>query len=52
MGGPVSLGANTWMTATTIPAAAGVGGNVTNGSGGNAGLVIITYNSPTGVCSL
>jgi hypothetical protein len=35
------LGANTWSTATTLPAAAGAGTPV----GGNAGLVILTYTA-------
>ncbi|HYH97487.1 Ig-like domain-containing protein [Hyalangium sp.] len=37
------LGANTWSTATTLPAGAGAGSPV----GGNAGLVILTYSAPT-----
>ncbi len=37
------LGANTWSTATTLPAAAGTGST----GGGNAGLVILTYTAPT-----
>jgi hypothetical protein len=35
------LGANTWSTATALPAAAGAGTT----AGGNAGLVILTYNA-------
>jgi alpha-tubulin suppressor-like RCC1 family protein len=35
------LGANTWSTATTLPAAAGAGSS----GGGNAGLVILTYSA-------
>ncbi len=37
------LGANTWSTATTLPAEAGA----STPGGGNAGLVILTYNAPT-----
>jgi hypothetical protein len=49
---PGGLGAASWATATTLPAAAGAGGSVTAGQGGNAGLVILSYTSPTGACSL
>jgi hypothetical protein len=45
------LGASTWLSSTTLPAAAGAGG-ATYMHGGNAGLVILTYLTPTGVCSL
>jgi hypothetical protein len=50
------LGATNWSTSATLPAAAGAGGGGNIGgataNGGNAGLVILTYFSPTGVCSL
>ncbi len=42
-GSSYGLGANTWSTATTLPAAAGAG----TARGGNAGLVILTYNAVT-----
>ncbi len=42
-------GASTWAGSTTLPATAGAGG--TGYGGGNAGLVIYTYVSPTGTCS-
>jgi hypothetical protein len=49
----------TWASSTTLPLAAGVGGAFVpnpNGPavfmGGNAGLVILTYSSPDGTCSL
>jgi hypothetical protein len=45
------LGASTWASSTTLPAAAGAGGS-TDGQGGNAGLVILTYTPPNGTCSL
>ena len=45
------LGASTWSASTSLPASAGAGGQGT-GQGGNAGLVILSYVSPTGVCSL
>jgi hypothetical protein len=43
--GDVGLGANNWSNATTLPAAAGQGGQggYQVKSGGNAGLVILTY---------
>jgi alpha-tubulin suppressor-like RCC1 family protein len=37
-----ALGANTWSTATTLPAQAGAGSS----GAGNAGLVILTYSAP------
>jgi hypothetical protein len=40
-GSSYGLGANTWSTAMTLPAAAGAG----TAGGGNAGLVILTYNA-------
>lgn len=49
---PGGLGAITWSASTSLPTAAGLGGATTSGQGGNAGLVILTYASPTGVCSL
>ena len=58
--GPGGLGATTWAAATTLPGAAGAGGvwvipgsgPWAFGSGGNAGLVILTYTPPDGVCRL
>jgi hypothetical protein len=55
--GTGGLGANNWSSATTLPSEAGAGGaGVSNGlyktSGGNAGLIILTYTTPTGTCSL
>jgi hypothetical protein len=44
------LGANNWSSVTTLPAAAGSPGG--NDEGGNAGLVILSYASPDGTCSL
>jgi len=59
MAGVGGLGAMTWASSTTLPAAAGAGGALVpnpNGApilmGGNAGLVILTYSSPDGTCSL
>jgi hypothetical protein len=49
---PGGIGANTWSSSTSLPAAAGLGAATSSGQGGNAGLVILTYSSPTGVCSL
>jgi hypothetical protein len=50
-GAQVGLGASAWATATTFPAVAGAAGaNATQG--GNAGVVFLSYVSPTGVCSL
>ncbi len=49
---PGGLGATTWSSSTSLPAAAGLGGATSPGQGGNAGLVILTYSSPTGVCSI
>ncbi len=53
------LGATTnWSSATSLPNAAGAGGRTTygqqtgNATGGNAGLVILTYTSPTTGCPL
>jgi hypothetical protein len=46
------LGANTWSSSTTLPEAAGAGGSTLACQGGNGGLVIITYESPTSTCSL
>ena len=43
--GKGGTGANTWATSTTLPAAAGMGGALD--SGGNAGLVILTYKAKT-----
>jgi hypothetical protein len=51
-GSIASIGANTWATATTLPAAAGAGGVGATQAGGNAGLVILSYVPPTGVCAL
>ena len=50
--GTAALGANNWSTATTLPAAAGAGGAASTLNGGNAGLVILSYDTPTGTCSL
>jgi hypothetical protein len=49
--GLAGLGANVWSTATTLPTAAGIGGQAA-GQGGNAGLIILSYIPPTGVCAL
>jgi hypothetical protein len=46
------LGSNNWASATTLPTAAGQGGIYGTRGGGNGGLVILTYASPTGACSL
>lgn len=43
--------ADSWSTVTTMPPEAGAGG-VAPMTGGNAGLIIIAYTSPTGMCSL
>lgn len=48
---PGGVGANTWSSSMTLPVDAGAGGS-TSGQGGNAGLVILQYTSPTGTCSL
>lgn len=45
------LGANAWTSSTTLPKAAGAAA-IGVEAGGNAGLVILSYLSPTGVCSL
>ena len=53
--GTDALGANSWSSSTTLPAAAGAGGvGASSGpvAGGNAGLVILTYWSANTVCSL
>ncbi|MEI8258088.1 MAG: hypothetical protein WCJ30_20620, partial [Deltaproteobacteria bacterium] len=50
--GAGGLGASNWTGASTLPAAAGIGGTAGLLRGGNAGLVILTYTSPTGVCQL
>jgi len=46
-------GAN-WSAVTTLPAGPGAGGGNSSagGGGGNGGLVILSYASPTGTCSL
>jgi hypothetical protein len=51
--GPSSLGALTWQSLTTfaLPQDAGMGGQQ-QGQGGNGGLIIIQYNSPTTTCLL
>jgi hypothetical protein len=41
-------GANAWGSSTTLPSAAGA----LLHHGGNAGLIILTYFQPGGVCSL
>lgn len=57
--GAGGLGSNTWATVTTLPDAAGAGGQagyVTGAEysafGGNGGLVILKYTPPDGVCRL
>jgi hypothetical protein len=47
---PGGLGATTWTPSLSLPPAAGAGGASTAGQGGNGGLVILTYTSPTQVC--
>ncbi len=47
---PAALGANNWAAATTLPTEAGAR-PPSNYSGGNAGLIILTYDPPDGVCS-
>ncbi len=49
---PGGLGASSWVGSTTLPAAAGAGAAAQAGQGGNAGLVILQYVSPTGACLL
>jgi len=49
---PGGLGANTWSSSTTLPLEAGAGASSASGQGGNGGLVILQYLSPTGTCSL
>jgi hypothetical protein len=56
MAGTGGAGATIWSTASTLPPGAGQGGSFGTtysfGSGGNAGLVILTYVDPTGTCPL
>lgn len=45
------LGALNWAASTTLPTDAGIGATSMS-EGGNAGLIIMTYTSPTASCSL
>ncbi len=46
-----ALGSLNWALQKSVPPAAGAPGTI-QGTGGNAGLVILTYTSPNGQCSM